>query len=284
VNLRVATGSFVCLLLATGCGGSLLVDSEGTGETGGSGSGGVSATGSVPTSGGVASGGAPGGGGVTDRDGSSTGGEVGSGGAIGTGGEIATGGDTASGGSPGSGGISSGGAPTGGVFGAGGAGSADAGHCFDGKRDSTESDVDCGGECAGCGPGLVCYFDSDCSATAPGCDQCTCDVYTSTCVQSHCYDHKKDGNETAIDCGGVTCNGCANNLACNVDTDCASQACNSATGLCTSNPCADAHQDGTETDIDCGGITCLSCPPGFKCQRSLDCLSGHFCNSQNVCQ
>jgi hypothetical protein len=159
-----------------------------------------------------------------------------------------------------------------------------ASHCVDRWRDSSESDVDCGGECSPCGPGKICYSDSDCSATASGCDQCTCDANTSTCVFDHCYDHKLNFDETAVDCGGTKCVPCVDGKACLKDTDCASQACDAISRQCVANQCVDHQTDGNETDLDCGGPACPSCIVGMKCKTSLDCQSGHVCNGSKVCQ
>ena len=279
------------LLVATSCGGRLLVDSDGihgSGGSGGAGSGGSVETGGaggeIGSGGSVEDGGAQPTGGVA-ATGGDTGVEAGaSGGALGTGGVTSTGGASSAGGMTSTGGAAgTGGIATGGVQGTGGGGFADAGHCFDGKKDSTESDIDCGGECAGCGPGQVCYFDSDCSATAVGCDTCYCDANTSTCVYSHCYDHKKDSNETDLDCGG-TCHPCAEGQGCLIDADCTNQACDSWTHWCVPDQCGDHHKNGRESDIDCGGGACASCLVGQKCNSNFDCVSGHFCNGGKICQ
>jgi len=160
-----------------------------------------------------------------------------------------------------------------------------ASHCVDERRDGTESDVDCGGECAGCGPGKVCYHDSDCSADATGCDQCACDVQTSTCVHNHCADHKLDGDETGLDCGGATCAKCTVGVTCKVDSDCDWGGCDSLSHTCTSSTCYDHHIDGVETDVDCGGPSaCPLCFIGEHCLTNFDCVGGHFCNTSKVCQ
>src|SRR5262245_49252329 len=39
--------------------------------------------------------------------------------------------------------------------------------------------------------------------------------------------------------------------------------------------CADGEQNGTETDIDCGGGTCGACPPHSACAVDSDCRSDH---------
>jgi hypothetical protein len=159
-----------------------------------------------------------------------------------------------------------------------------ASHCVDRRRDGAESDVDCGGQCAGCGPGKVCHHDADCSADASGCDQCACDVLTSTCVYDHCADNRVDADESALDCGGAKCRGCAIGKACKLDSDCAYDACDTISLTCTYY-CYDHHLDGDETDLDCGGPSgCGGCFVGQKCLSNFDCQSGHICNASKVCQ
>jgi hypothetical protein len=41
--------------------------------------------------------------------------------------------------------------------------------------------------------------------------------------------------------------------------------------------CADSKQDGTETDVDCGGNSCPGCATGLKCGQDSDCVSA-YCN------
>jgi hypothetical protein len=166
-----------------------------------------------------------------------------------------------------------------------------AGHCTDGRQDFDESDVDCGGSCPPCGPSKVCFADSDCSPTASGCDAdaggCYCVARALVCVYSHCLDHKTDADETDLDCGGSVCSPCASGLRCLVDSDCEGSACDSLSNLCVSNQCADRHQDGSESDVDCGGGICGSCTTGQHCNSNLDCQSGHLCVGDGgaaVCQ
>lgn len=45
-------------------------------------------------------------------------------------------------------------------------------------------------------------------------------------------------------------------------------------GTTTSAPCMDSAQDGTETDVDCGGGECPKCALGKKCLVSADCETG----------
>jgi hypothetical protein len=160
--------------------------------------------------------------------------------------------------------------------------------CSDSVKDGDESDVDCGGSCAGCGPHKLCYEDFDCSATASGCETasggCFCQYITHQCVFNHCYDGKTSGDETDIDCGGTTCGACANSLNCRENSDCKSMACDAVTFLCTPSQCFDHKRDGTESDVDCGGSDCRRpCGAGQTCNSSFDCQSGHPCSTIHVC-
>lgn len=66
--------------------------------------------------------------------------------------------------------------------------------------------------------GAPCMRDSDCASNA-------CDAMSRTCASSHCTDHKVDGDETDVDCGGNTCGACPTGEGCNFDTDCQSGFC-----------------------------------------------------------
>lgn len=140
------------------------------------------------------------------------------------------------------------------------------------------TDLDCGGACPPCDVGKRCAIDADCRSFA-------CDVASATCIDNQCLDHVQDGNETDLDCGGGICKGCELGQACFLDLDCKSQACDAATLKCISDSCADHRTDGAETDVDCGGGSCASCPVGKRCKTNLDCESGHVCASAHkVCQ
>jgi hypothetical protein len=160
-------------------------------------------------------------------------------------------------------------------------------HCFDGIKDGDETDIDCGGSCAGCGPHGFCASNSDCSATAPGCivpaGGCFCQSLSNECVEDHCEDFRLDGDETGVDCGGSLCLRCANGTACRVDSDCASMACDAITLVCIGDQCADHRLDGMESDVDCGGGTCARCAPGKVCNINIDCQPGYLCLATHVC-
>jgi formylglycine-generating enzyme required for sulfatase activity len=138
--------------------------------------------------------------------------------------------------------------------------------CTDGIANGTESDLDCGGPCAGCGPGQTCNTGNDCKGS-------DCSVMTHTCSPS-CSDGVKNPgtSETDVDCGGA-CTPCANNLVCKIDADCASSICDPVKKTCVPATCSDGIQNGAETDIDCGGGVCPQCSTGQKCAVAANCLS-----------
>jgi hypothetical protein len=88
-------------------------------------------------------------------------------------------------------------------------------HCFDDKSDDGETGLDCGGDlCAVCGLGQTCRQDTDCSSQA-------CDGVSLKCVANPCSDHRQDGRETDVDCGGVnSCVRCRPGLKCTGNSDC----------------------------------------------------------------
>ena len=66
--------------------------------------------------------------------------------------------------------------------------------CDDGRKNSAETGVDCGGPtCPRCPVGAGCLKPSDCSS-----DVCR----NGACEASTCVDGKENGDETGIDCGG----------------------------------------------------------------------------------
>jgi hypothetical protein len=88
--------------------------------------------------------------------------------------------------------------------------------CLDHRQDGDETDADCGGgTCQGCGFGQACLLDDDCKNQA-------CDALTLRCVSSQCIDHRTDGNETDVDCGGIACGPCGPGRGCASNFDCQS--------------------------------------------------------------
>ncbi len=142
--------------------------------------------------------------------------------------------------------------------------------CTDGIPDGNETDTDCGGGmCPACGNGKMCAQASDCQSGA-------CIHQLCGAPPSGCSDGKKDGDETAIDCGG-SCSPCANGKACNIGADCQSSVCTALVCAAPAATCSDDKKDGTETAVDCGGGACPACANGSNCSTGADCQSG-LCN------
>jgi hypothetical protein len=98
-----------------------------------------------------------------------------------------------------------------------------ANQCLDHRQDGDETDADCGGgTCRGCGLGQACLFDEDCAYQA-------CDTLTLRCISNQCADHRLDGLETDVDCGGGGCGPCFVGQSCHSNFDCqAGHLCNGA--------------------------------------------------------
>jgi len=149
--------------------------------------------------------------------------------------------------------------------------------CEDGVKDGTETDVDCGGgTCAQCAVGGGCAAPTDCASGI-------CNAATMKCVATICDDGIMDGSETDVDCGGSTCNKCLGGKSCLANTDCISGFCNSTTNKCVASQCEDGLKDGAETDIDCGGGTCMKCGATKACSSGGDCTSGYCGATSHTC-
>jgi hypothetical protein len=86
-----------------------------------------------------------------------------------------------------------------------------------------------------------------------------------------CDSGTKDGDETDVDCGG-SCGPCADKKTCAEAADCTSNVC--AAGTCDPPTCADDAQNGTESDVNCGGASCSPCSEGQRCGSATDCATG----------
>ncbi len=153
----------------------------------------------------------------------------------------------------------------------------------DGKKDFGESAIDCGGNSTDMAPtcdvGFACVLNNDCTST-----YCSAGLL---CVANGYSDGKKDFGESDIDCGGHSLDGaplCADTYACADGTDCTSAYCNPLK-KCATPTNMDGYQNGTETDVDCGGgapTFALACPTGGACLVGTDCGSGG-CNYKGKC-
>ena len=95
-----------------------------------------------------------------------------------------------------------------------------------------------------------------------------------------CFDRKRDGDETDVDCGG-SCRGCEANAACVTAADCETTTCDQ--GRCGPPSCSDGVRDGLESDVDCGA-NCGKCAVGQRCYLASDCTSnvcGEPCTNEN---
>jgi len=107
-----------------------------------------------------------------------------------------------------------------------------------------------------------------------------------------CLDAVKNGAETGIDCGGGVCPECIICEGCKESSDCLSNCCaggkcvNPIGGMCNMvTTCPNGCQDGTETDVDCGGGNgCPQpCGPAKMCIENTDCESNLVCNDMKTC-
>jgi hypothetical protein len=157
----------------------------------------------------------------------------------------------------------------------------------------------CGGACsdpnldsANCGDcGLACKDGESCAGgrcytrdcpmlTCAGTQVCATDV----CVDRSCFGLACDAGTTCAGgscvpttCGSVDCPSgqvCMSN-AC-VPSECVGVICPSglicSAGVCSRDTCSDGVKDGTETDVDCGGI-CPACVTGGGCTAATNCVS-----------
>ena len=194
-------------------------------------------------------------------------------------------------------------------------------HCANRIQDSDEAGADCGGSCAPCAAGVpttttvllgahgYCNSAHTCSALQGDCDHdsdcnsglvCVANTgptvglsaNTDLCMLATCHDRTKDGNETAVDCGGscAPCAGakgtvnatngspsyctlstlcaagegsCASSSMCQAGLLCmhqrgASFGLPASANVCLAGSCDDGMQDNGETAIDCGG-PCGTC-------------------------
>ncbi len=140
--------------------------------------------------------------------------------------------------------------------------------CVDGVKNGSESDVDCGGAvCPKCANGKICLAGGDCLSS--NCMGGVCAPPAPTCV-----DGIKNGTETDVDCGGATCPKCINGKICTGSADCVSGLCSGGICAAPAPTCVDGIKNGSETDVDCGGLVCVKCGTGKICSAGSDCASG----------
>ncbi len=153
--------------------------------------------------------------------------------------------------------------------------------CTNGIKDGDETDVDCGGSCT-----AKCPDTKDCTKSTD-CQSGVCTNQKCVPAPATCSNGQKDGQETDVDCGDG-CPACADGKDCLHGTDCQSGVCTNQKCVPAPNPepsCTDGKQNGSETDVDCGG-SCSKCGIGKRCNGNVDCASnfcnGGICASQNL--
>jgi hypothetical protein len=107
------------------------------------------------------------------------------------------------------------------------------------------------------------------------------------CVGPSCTDKIQNGDETGVDCGGSCTTKCDTGQGCKSNADCTNQICDVGnTNLCIAPTSTDGVQNGTETDVDCGGGAPTNAPKcllGKKCGTAdTNCTTG-ACNYAGVC-
>ncbi len=151
--------------------------------------------------------------------------------------------------------------------------------CFDGVRNGSETDVDCGGSCdPKCAAARLCAVNADCQSGS-------CNAM-GRCASDQCSDGRLNGNETGVDCGGSCATKCGVGQGCTSGADCVHPQmlvgqpgyCSVTSFVCTASSCGDGVQDGDETGLDCGGSCTTKCPLGPGCNVNADCVSG-ICNA-----
>ena len=95
-----------------------------------------------------------------------------------------------------------------------------------------------------------------------------------------CGDGEVSGEESDVDCGGA-CEGCVDGLSCGLNSDCASNYCES--GKCDVASCEDSVVNGLESDVDCGGQACAKCLIASACIVASDCETNYCDPVEKLC-
>jgi hypothetical protein len=141
--------------------------------------------------------------------------------------------------------------------------------CFDGVKNGSEEDVDCGGPDCGACVGDPCDPVRGCGQGVGGqlrycvtpeniCCETACDQKCEACVNS--LTGQPDGTCAPIPDGKDT----AQHGTCSVPAD----KCSATPNKCR---CEDSQKDYDETDVDCGGSVCTGCTGGKACNTASDC-------------
>jgi hypothetical protein len=97
------------------------------------------------------------------------------------------------------------------------------------------------------------------------------------CAGGDCAIEQAASGTTCSEDGGSVCDDGGACVECLVDADCSNGACQS--NECVAPTCVDGEQNGSETDLDCGG-SCAPCLNGQSCSQASDCDS-QFCDGSS---
>ncbi len=119
--------------------------------------------------------------------------------------------------------------------------------------------------------GSECRDDDECpplveACTVPLCDRGSC-AGQPAAVGSECSEGE-----------GVVCDGVGECVECLADDECPTKLCQ--LGVCAPASCGDGIQNGSETDVDCGGECPAKCGDGEGCSGGGDCESGICTNNE----
>jgi hypothetical protein len=121
-------------------------------------------------------------------------------------------------------------------------------------------------------PAAACVASEDCGL------QAACGG--PSCVDGRCQLDNEVAGTPCDEDGGRLCNGAGHCVECTLDNDCAvAEVCTQQ--RCAPTLCTNGAQDGTETDVDCGGDDCPRCANGLGCFDGGDCVS--LACEGNVC-
>ncbi|MBW2454894.1 MAG: hypothetical protein JRI68_10300 [Deltaproteobacteria bacterium] len=115
-----------------------------------------------------------------------------------------------------------------------------------------------------------CSSPDDCSGADTTCEYRTCDAGACGVAQA-------TADTPCNEDGGQVCDGEGSCVECNTADQCdAGDSCEQH--LCVNLACSNDTQDGSETDVDCGGGDCPPCANGLECLVYSDCQS-RFCDT-----
>ena len=120
--------------------------------------------------------------------------------------------------------------------------------------------------------------------TGEGCREnadCMGACNAGTCGPMGATDGKRNNGETDVDCGGPHAPPCPSDKTCETNTDCVDNYCPDDRKVCVPPRSDDGIKNGTETDIDCGGVSGKKCADSRACLADADCIGA--CNYAKKC-